>query len=908
MSNLSDERWSSLSALLDDALDLPDAERATWLADLRQRDPVMADLVADALCARGSEDFQGFLQGPSPISVHDLSSATLVGRRIGAYAIDAEIGRGGMGSVWRAHRTDGRYEGRVAIKFVHASLIGRAGEQRFQQEGQVLSRLNHPNIARLLDAGVVDQMQPYLVLEFVEGEALDAYCEHHAMSLPARLDLFLNVLEAVAHAHANLIVHRDLKPSNVLVTPDGTVKLLDFGIAKLIDDAQSAPQTQLSAVALTPLYAAPEQMLGEPITTATDVYALGLMLYALLTGRHPTAADSRSRADLIHSVLNAEAPRASKVARLSTVDARALAGDLDSVLQKAIEKSPGARYASAAAFADDLRRYLADEPVLARPDTIGYRARKFVVRHRLGATLASIAALALVTSAVISALQTRRASQAAAVALAERGRADQSALQARQQRDLALAGISQAQDLSELTMYLLGEALPEDQPKLREQVLMRGVVMVRASKTVAAARRAQLLEQIATNFENDRDFKRALELYTEAQGLASQGDDPAVQASTSCHIAQMQATQGRPEEALAATDHALATLPAGSRYADPKIICHLTRSQILLLHGQPALPDLEAAARYLQDLLVPNQWLELDVVSMLTAAYANTMRVPQAMNAFKREEQLQEQTGGAHIRNGMVHLFNQSVFLWKIGQPLAARSSLDRAQQINRERGINEDDASFLLQKARIAAELADAPTAVAGYERALKKARASGDLGVDYMAQGEQVSTWVRAGEFARAERALPDVEQRLHRAFAADHWMFGKLRMQAALLEEQRGAAAAAQRLADESIRLLEQGPGRDSYQFPSALVQKSGIELRAGNLAAARADAGRALQIYDTHFGPTIRSASIGDALLALGKAEQAAGNAALAHEKFARAALHYESTLGLDHPQARAARQL
>src|SRR5580704_6748631 len=236
MNTSKQERWQLFSRLLDQAMEMPEAERASWLGTLRNEDAEMAATLERALANRQSTGFASFLEGPSPLSDESLESATLVGRHIGPYVIDAEAGRGGMGSVWRAHRADGRYEGTVAIKFVHAMWIGKAGEQRFQFEGRALARLSHPNIARLLDAGVAEGSQPYLVLEYVQGEPIDAYCERMGLDVRARVRLFLGVLHAVMHAHGNLIVHRDIKPGNVFVTADGTVKLLDFGIAKLIDD------------------------------------------------------------------------------------------------------------------------------------------------------------------------------------------------------------------------------------------------------------------------------------------------------------------------------------------------------------------------------------------------------------------------------------------------------------------------------------------------------------------------------------------------------------------------------------------------------------------------------------------------------------------------------------------------
>ncbi len=286
MQDLSEEQWRSFSDNLDHALELPESERAPWLAALASTHPDIAAEIERSLAGRDRQGYAEFLSD-SPFPSAQITAATLIGRPVGPYVIESEIGRGGMGSVWRARRADGRFEGTVAIKFVHPYWLGRAGEERFRSEGRMLGRLDHPNIARLIDAGVIDDSQPYLVLEYVEGEPIDSYCDRRALGLEARVALFQGVLAAVGHAHSHLVIHRDLKPANVFVTREGIVKLLDFGVAKLLTQDGGAALTQTSEQALTPQYAAPEQLLGRPVTTATDVYALGLVLYVLLTGTHP---------------------------------------------------------------------------------------------------------------------------------------------------------------------------------------------------------------------------------------------------------------------------------------------------------------------------------------------------------------------------------------------------------------------------------------------------------------------------------------------------------------------------------------------------------------------------------------------------------------------------------------------
>jgi serine/threonine protein kinase/tetratricopeptide (TPR) repeat protein len=399
VATLSPERWQEVSPYLDQVLSLPDAERGPWLESLRPEKPELADLLQELVEEHRLLAQERFLEGP-PIS--DANESSLQGQSIGAYTLVSQIGQGGMGSVWLARRSDGRFERQAAVKFVNIARAGRATGERFKREGTILGRLTHPHIAGLLDAGVSSTGQPYLTLEYVDGTAIDQYCDQHGLDVDSRVRLFLDVLEAVAHAHANLIVHRDIKPSNVLVTSGGEVKLLDFGIAKLLEgEGQAGAATLLtheSGSALTPQFAAPEQLRGQPVTTATDVYALGVLLYLLLSGRHPAGPGPHSPAELMKAVLETEPPRLSDVLRQSGTEAEAAAasrattpdrlrrqlrGDLDTIVGKALKKNPYERYASVTALADDLRRYLKHEAISARPDAVLYRARKFLRRNWL---------------------------------------------------------------------------------------------------------------------------------------------------------------------------------------------------------------------------------------------------------------------------------------------------------------------------------------------------------------------------------------------------------------------------------------------------------------------------------------------------------------------------------------------
>ena len=407
------ERWQVLEPLLDRALDLSLDERARWLESLNTSDPDLAAEVGALLDRDALADRQGFLSRPVDV--------TLAGVEIGAYTLERPLGQGGMGSVWLARRTDGRFEGRAAVKLLNLSLFGDVGQERFRREGTMLARLTHPAIARLFDAGVTAGGQSYLVLEHVEGERIDVHADQHALGRKQRILLFLQVLEAVGHAHANLVVHRDLKPSNILVTADGRVKLLDFGIAKLLDEegpGHLTPRTSDGGRAFTPEFAAPEQVRGDAISTATDVYASAVLLYVMLCRRHPTAEGCRNPVEAVRALLEVQPAPASL-------------GDLDHVLDKALRKDPAERYHTVEAFADDLGRYLRHEPVRARAGTLAYRARKLVRRHR--AAVVAVAAGMLLAAGYVAMVVRDR--ERVRVALAE---ATTSARKAEQVTDFAV--------------------------------------------------------------------------------------------------------------------------------------------------------------------------------------------------------------------------------------------------------------------------------------------------------------------------------------------------------------------------------------------------------------------------------------------------------------------------------------
>jgi len=398
------------------------------------------------------------------------------GGRIGNYTIERLLGRGGMSEVWLARRSDGRFEAQCAIKLLGARVAQEKLAERFNREGQVLARLAHPNIARLLDAGTTADDKRFLVLEYVDGDRIDRYCESRGLDVDARIRLFLDAVLAVAHAHSNLVVHRDLKPSNVLVTCDGTVKLLDFGIAKLLGgqgrQGDISTNTHVDEIVLTPEYAAPEQLLGELPSTATDVYQLGMLLCTLLVGRHPLQT-LRTRGDRIKAVLAGRVPRASDLATGAL--RKKLRGDLDAIIAMALQTDLSRRYQTATALRDELLRYLNREPVVARFGTSFYATRKFIARHRLAVAATTVATVSLSAALAFALSQARIASE---------------------ERDRAFALATRNTAVTEFLDMLITEAAEAEKPVTVSDMLTRGETLALADTNGDAESRAAVLRTL----------------------------------------------------------------------------------------------------------------------------------------------------------------------------------------------------------------------------------------------------------------------------------------------------------------------------------------------------------------------------------------------------------------------------
>ncbi len=445
------ERWRQIELLFRGAMELPPEERQAFLDQACAGDPDLRHEVESLIAAdEGSDSFMHAPVRAEAAAVGDerssvLDAVSLSGRQIGPYKLLRELGHGGMGAVYLAERVDGQFQHQVAIKLIRSGLDAESFMLRFRNERQILASLHHPNVARLLDGGTTDDGWPYYVMEHIEGEPIDRYCDRHRLSIDQRLELFRSVCSAVHNAHQNLVVHRDIKPANILVTADGVAKLLDFGIAKLRDPGAvpfTVEATASGVRAMTPQYASPEQVLGGAITTATDVYSLGVLLYELLTGRRPYRFDSSGPREIERVICDSKPEKPSTAVRraLETGEGeqltprqlsdrrggkpdwlrRKLSGDLDDIVLMAMRKEPERRYVSAQQLAEDVRLHLSGLPVIAQADTFGYRSGKFVRRHKLGVAFVA----SLVVFAAGMTVQTVRVAEQRDQVIQEREAAD----------------------------------------------------------------------------------------------------------------------------------------------------------------------------------------------------------------------------------------------------------------------------------------------------------------------------------------------------------------------------------------------------------------------------------------------------------------------------------------------------
>lgn len=591
------DRWTRVQALFEAALGQAPADRAAYLRAACDGDAGLFEEVASLLDA--DNDSLPMLDGLAlehaedllPTATPDDEVPAFEGTVIGAYRLLRLLGEGGMGLVYLAERADGLYEQQVALKLIKRGMDSAQIVRRFEVERQILARLQHAHIARLLDGGLTDDGRPYFVMEVVDGEPIDVYCDTHRLTVDERLNLFATVCQAVVYAHANLVVHRDLKPENILVTPDGTVKLLDFGIAKVLQDDDDVTRlTQVGGRILTPGYASPEQLRGEVIGTASDIYSLGVVLYELLAGQRPPAATGEAYSQTLATteperpstaVSQSPGEQATTVstARRTQPDKlrQRLAGDLDVICLKALRSEPERRYGSVEAFAEDVRRHRVGLPVLARPDTVGYRVRKFVQRHRTGVALTTVTVL--VIAALVGFYTTRLA----------------------EERDRAQIEAAKAQQVAAFLQDLFEVSSPSQsrgETVTARELLDRGAERLDADLADQPEVRATMYDVVGSVY-------RELGLYDDAASLLQQalttkrdvyGADAAEVATTLTQLGITHRVQGDYAAADSAYRAALAIQQAtyGPEHAD---IAETLTNLAVVVRRQGDLPRAETLAR-----------------------------------------------------------------------------------------------------------------------------------------------------------------------------------------------------------------------------------------------------------------------------------------------------------------------
>lgn len=632
---ISPERWPAVADWFDAALERPAGERCAWIRTACE-DP---DIRAAALrLLRAYQDSDDFLERPAlDVVAENAVDVSLDGkarRHVGVYRLIRIIGHGGMGRVYLAERSDGHFEQQVALKLLRREAYSEQFLRSFLDERQILASLNHPHIARLFDGGMTDEGTPYFVMEYVDGEPIDAYCQARDGSIHERLALFQQVGSAVQYAHQNLVVHRDLKPSNILVTDDGTVKLLDFGIARLVDqESPASTPTRTARRWMTPGYASPEQVRGEAISTTSDVYQLGVVLYELLTGERPFNVRDKRPSEVERIICEAVPEPPSSVTGIARARRNALRGDLDTIVLKALRKEPERRYSSVEALVGDLKRHLAGVPVTARPDTWRYRSRKFVRRHR---TIVLMAVATFLVTIGLGIVYTYQITQ-------ERNRAQQ-----------------EAQKSARVTAFMT-ELLQGFDPNTSsggtisaEAVLDEAVTRLQDELSDQPAVQAQLLRQIGQIHQGYGRYERARALLTQAleQRRALYGANHANVAESMMDMAWLLRVQGEYDAAETYYRRALTLRRKlfGTRHAD--VAASLEGlGHVRHVQGHPAeAEELLREALRLRRQLLPAQHPELAAnLSSLAYVLYTRYQYDEAERLFRKALAIRRATLGTHV-------------------------------------------------------------------------------------------------------------------------------------------------------------------------------------------------------------------------------------------------------------------
>lgn len=874
------ELWARAEALFHDLID---RDRDAWAAILDREcadDAALRTLVERLLVADEADD--GALHQAVQHAVEAAGAAVTsshIDRRLGPYRLIEPIGEGGMGTVYAAERVDDEFERRVAVKVVRG-LLDPERVRRFRVERQILASLDHPNIAGLLDGGTTEDGLPYLVMEYIEGVPIDRYAIERQLSIPDRLRLFITICDAVGHAHRQLVVHRDLKPTNILVTPDGVPKLLDFGIAKLLesDDPALLAMTATGVRLLTPDYAAPEQVRGERVTTATDIYALGVLLFELLTGQRPHRFRTLTAQEIERVVCDTDVTRPRSLAP-------AVDEDLDLITLTALAKEPGRRYASAEALAEDIRRSLDGHPILARPSTWRYRARRFATRHRWGvATAASLLVLLIGFSVVVS-IQAARIARERDRAEVERDAAQQVSQFLVELFDVSDPG--QARGNSVTARELLDRGAARIEHQLAGQPAVQGHLMDTIGRVYRAlglfdqashvlesalairdatfgrrnADTARTLEGLAEALRERADYERAEALHRDALAIrrALFGDRHQDVASSLNNLGLTLTARGRYDEAEPLLRQAI-DLRRTRAAEDPLVAASLNNlAQILRRQGKyrEAEPLLRESLAIRQKAFGEPHPLVANSLAQLAQVIQEQGRLDEARDPMQRALAMREAVYDLDHPLVATSANNLAALLHDLGDLVGAEPLYRRGLASNQKRlGADHPEVAVGLNNlASLLEDRGDVAAAVSLFREALTIRQKA--LGTEHPAVARGLNNLARAlVAQGRAEEAGPLAERALamrRRLLGARHVEVASSLGTLASIRQARGHRREAEALYREALEQQRSLVGSDHPSVATTLLRLAALAEPDGRLAEAETLAREALTIRQRRLPP-------------------------------------------------------
>jgi tetratricopeptide (TPR) repeat protein len=881
-------RWRRVNSLLQEALALPQEQHDAWLAQLSGEDSEVLPLLK-TLLARHAIETDAFMSRPVTAYLPKVADGNAAddqpGDIIGPYQLLRLLGSGGMGSVWLAERVDASPQRRVAVKLPLRGWA-RGVAERLKQERDTLAGLEHPNIARLYDAGMTGAGRPYLAMEFVDGVAIDAFAAQNELSVRGKLALFLQVANAVAYAHGRLIVHRDLKPSNILVTNNGDVRLLDFGAAKLLreDELESSVLTQEMGRALSPDYASPEQIQGETVTVACDVYSLGIILFELLTGERPYTLKRNSTAALKAAIAGAEVPLASSAAKDHKLS-RELRGDLDNIVAKALKKSAQDRYDTVSALADDVRRWLNHEPVSAQRDSAGYRFGKFVRRNRVpvAAGVLMFTALAL----------------AAAVTTTEM-------IEARKQRDEARIQAKRAQAQERFANLVMEQFGPGGRPLTREETIDRSVDILEQQYKDDPHFIAEALIPIAVGYMDLDKTDKELTALKRAESIARGLGDSALLADVDCYMVDAELDKTNLAGAQQRMNEARALLALAPKAP--------TRGQVDCMHAEATLADAHGdraaaitridAAIALQEKIDRTDRTYRNLLSHAQILHLYAGQPKEAYALIEKTLRVLAETDAQNTASISATTHNEALALNQMGEIRAALEREREAISITTGNDPSRPVSAPMAQAmGRLYTRMNQPAEGEAWAGRALAGTREGGYVGAQVVALGTLAEAQARAGHIEQAASTAAEAA-RLMAADSDPRERVAAARAQTvvALIRKdvKRAQAAAADLLA--ALGYPDKAKVQSSQTSDSQLLIASRVALVAGELALAADLATDALHLAGGLARDPERSANVGEARLILARVQMAQGKLDEARASIRGASGALSAALAPDHPLA------